>query len=678
MKKSFVTITKKAISAPTPLLDRFEKQTIWHIALLVLLPFFVYIKVVDFEFINMDDASIIVNNFDVLTNFHNVGLAFKTDAFIALHGDFYRPVQTVSFFVDAFFGGEKPWIYHFSNLILHICTVISFYFLLRTLLIKNLTAFFFALIFSIHPLLSAAVSWVPARGDLLMALFGMLSFITFINYCRVKEIRWKVIYFLLHTLLFILTIFSKEVSLVFPALLLFYYFFIYSEKINLKEFLPPVIIWGLIIAFFFILRNKVVIGTPPPFILGITPFFQDLPAIPIILAKLFIPANLSTMPLFESIFTIGGSILLILFVFIIVRSAFKKQWVAVMGFVWFILFVTPPLFFKIFYSHFLIEYFEHRAYFPVAGILILLAFFLNNKIFRNTNRLLNFLPILVIILFAFLSSLNGDHFKDSIAFFSRATDLGNAGACTKRGEMYFEQRDFQNALNDFNKAIDLSDNEYPPAFYDRGKVESSTRKDDSAHIAAEQDFTQTIALDSTYIDAYIERANERIFTKNVAGAFADLDKAKQLDSSNSRIYFTLGSVYVNTSDFRNAVTGFSKAISLNNGDAEAYNDRAYALYRLQDYDSALHDCQRAIGLFPQFMNAYYNKGMIYLQLNKPDVAVKTFDTALALTNNFYFGYFYRGMAKKQLKDMKGACDDWQQAVKLGFTMAQDTINKYCK
>jgi len=78
------------------------------------------------------------------------------------------------------------------------------------------------------------------------------------------------------------------------------------------------------------------------------------------------------------------------------------------------------------------------------------------------------------------------------------------------------------------------------------------------------------------------------------------------------------------------------------------------------------------------MNAYYNKGVIYLETGKPAIAVKTFDTTLALTDNFYFGYFYRGLAKKQLKDMKGACADWQKSVDLGFTMAQDTINKYCK
>jgi uridine phosphorylase len=70
--------------------------------------------------------------------------------------------------------------------------------------------------------------------------------------------------------------------------------------------------------------------------------------------------------------------------------------------------------------------------------------------------------------------------------------------------------------------------------------------------------------------------------------------------------------------------------------------------------------------------------MIYYETAKYDKAIKTLDTTLALANNFYFGFFYRGMAKKQTNDMKGACQDWQASVNLGFTMAQDTIKKYCK
>ncbi len=665
-----VSVQKPVISS-SPLLDRFEKQTIWHIVILVLLPFFVYIKTSGFEFINFDDTAIITNNFNVLSNIHNIGLSFKTDAFITLHGDYYRPLQTVTFFIDTFLGSGRPIVFHITNLLLHLLTVLSLYFLLRSLKIKNLTALFGALLFSIHPLLASSVSWVPSRGDLLLGLFGVLLFTCFDRYFNTG----KKIYLFLHLLLFSLAIFSKETALVFPVLLLMHYFLVLKEKFSIKKLAPFFIIWIAPLVLFYILRSKVVIGTPPAFIFGITPFMQNLPAIPIVFAKMLIPASLSTMPLFDSTFTTIGVVLLIAAFILVIRFCIKKQWLPAIGLAWFLFFMIPPMFFKLFYSKYLLEYYEHRAYLPAMGFIIMVMYLLNEKIFRAKNAILNLLPVAVLILFTFLASVHSDDFKESIAFFTRATDLGNPGACTKRGEMYYEQHDFQDAQNDYNKAIDLSDNKYPPAFYDRGKLNSDAVKD---HKAAEQDYNTTIMLDSNYIEAYVQRSNERIINQDISGAFSDAFKAKQLDSTYAGAYNALGNVYVHTSDFKNALVNFTRSIQLDSFSADIFNNRAYVLYRLKEYQQALSDCQHATDLVPQFLNAYYNKGLIYLELDKPAVAEKELDTTLALADNFYFGYFYRGMAKKQLNDMKGACADWQKSVDLGFTMAQDTINKYCK
>ena len=674
---------------PNPFLVRFANQTIWHIVLLVLLPFFVYIKTAGFEFINLDDIAIIKNNYLILSNFHNIGLAFKTDAFLSIHGDFYRPVQTISFMLDAYIGGERPLIYHLSNLLYHIITVVSLYFFLRSVAIKQLTALFGALLFSVHPLLSADVSWVPARGDVLMCLFALLQFIVFDKYFR----SGRKFYIILYALLFFLGIFSKEVAILLPVLLLFYYFFIFQQVpgkrvIHIKRLLPFLFIWVGGMAFFLLLRNKVVITIAPDFIVGINPFLKNLPAIPIILCKFFVPANLSTMPLFDSHFTIAGCCILLFILFLVIKNAFKKKWLITMGFAWFLIFIIPPMFFKLFYSNFLIEYYEHRSYLPIVGLIIMLTFLLNDTLFKSSNRFLNWSPVLVILLFTFLASAHSDHFKNSLSFFGRAAELGNPGAATKRGEMYFDQRDFPNALVDFENAIELSGGEYPPALFDRGNYNATVLKD---HKAAENDYTGAINLDAAisgklspgqndpmYVEALIKRANERIFTQNIQGALNDLEKAKQIDSSNPKIYFVLGSAYVNTTGYRDAISAFSKSIALNSDNYEAYNNRGFSFYKIHNYDSAMRDYTKAIDLFPEYLNARYNKGMIYFETGRPDSAIKQFDTTLILANNFYFGYFYRGMAKKQKNDIAGACGDWQESVKLGFTMAQDTINRYCK
>ena len=675
-KNTIVVNSEKIIHKPeravpvNAFMEKFATQTIWHWAMLVLVPFFVYIKISGFQFIEYDDVSIIRNNFQMIGNIRNILWAFRTDAFISFHGDFYRPLQTVIFMLDALIGGEKPLFYHLSSLVIHILTVLSLYRLLKLLGIRNLTALFVALIFSVHPLLTAAVSWIPAMGDLLLGLFSLQLFIAFILYIN----SFKKTYLLLCSLFFLLAMFSKETAILLPLLLLFYYWFVSGVQFNIRRVMPLGLTWLVLFIFYYILRSRVVTGHPPDFILGLAPFQNNLPTIPIILAKFLVPANLSTMPLFEQVFTTFGILLLIPVIILLLKYIKQQKWIPVMGLVWFLMFIIPPMFFKLFFSKFILEYYEHRMYLPLAGLMVLLAFILDNYLYKKQIQLYYWMPVVIIVLFSFMSLIRSDDFRNSISFFSNATNRGNAAAANKRGELYYNDRDFTNALSDFEKSIELSGDEYPPAFYNHGKLKSERDKD---HATAEQDFSKTIALDSSYFDAYLGRAGERIFLQNFPGAFQDVDKAKHLDSNNAKVYETLGKIYVNSSDFVNAEKAYDKTINLDSSNAAAFNDRAYIKYRRQNFVSALKDCNQAIALFPQFLNAYYNKGMIYMELKKPEIAIKTFDTTLALTNNFYFGYFYRGMAKKQINDMKGACDDWQQSVNLGFNMAQDTINKYC-
>lgn len=674
-KKSIVSTTpsKKSKSvANNPLLDRFETQTIWHITLLVLLPFFLYIKTVGYLLINFDDVAIIINNIDFLSDIKNIGTAFKTDAFIGAHGDFYRPLQTVTLMFDTIIGGGKPWLYHFSNLIYHILTVVSFYFLLRLFKIKNLTALIVVLVFSVHPLLASAVSWVPARGDVLIGLFGILVFITFIKFATTR----KPVFFVLHIVTFLLAIFSKETAILLPVLLLFYHFRVNEiplNRKNIKSLFPFYLVWLSIFVCFYILRSNVVIGAAPDFILGIKPFISNLPAIPIFICKFIFPGWLSTMPLFNPAATFVGFILLFVGVLMIAKAIKQKKWLMVMGFGWFLLFIIPPMFFKLFYSQFVVEYYEHISYLPVMGLIIILAIWLER--YRKEHKFPLILSAIVLVVFTFLASTHSDNFKNTVAFFTNATERGNPGACTKRGEYYMENRDFTKAITDFNLAIDLSDGEYAPAFYNRGKYNSQVAKD---HTAAEADLSRAILLDDSFIDAYIQRASEKIFSSNFSGAINDLDMAESFDSTRFDIYYSKAKVFTSAMEFDNALPFYNKAISMFAYSAEMYNDRAYVKYRVKDYKGALKDCNKATLLMPNLMSAYYNKGVIYLEMGKPEIAVKELDTTLALTNNLYFGWFYRGMAKKQLNDMKGACEDWQEAVNLGFTMAQDTINKYCR
>ncbi len=102
-----------------------------------------YFQAFSVGYTGMDDKVIIQDNFELLSKFSNVKEAFTRDAFLRKEADvrfgsgFYRPMQTVSYMIDAQIGGKNPWIYHFTNLILHILTSCSIFYLLTLLGFKK-------------------------------------------------------------------------------------------------------------------------------------------------------------------------------------------------------------------------------------------------------------------------------------------------------------------------------------------------------------------------------------------------------------------------------------------------------------------------------------------------------------------------------------------------------------
>ena len=141
----------------------------------------VYATAPSFNFIGFDDTEILKQRYFIIGDLSKIKLAFTTDAFLGTNGSFYRPLQTVSFMLDALIGGPKPFIYHFTNLVLYIVGSLCVFWLLLTLGYQRLLSLLLALVFALHPMFVPMVAWVPTRGDLLLTIFVIVSFILFIK-----------------------------------------------------------------------------------------------------------------------------------------------------------------------------------------------------------------------------------------------------------------------------------------------------------------------------------------------------------------------------------------------------------------------------------------------------------------------------------------------------------------
>jgi tetratricopeptide (TPR) repeat protein len=89
-------------------------------------------------------------------------------------GSYYRPVVSVSLWLDMRLWGPTPMLFHQTNLLLHLAASFAVMGFARTLLRSSSGAAAAALLYAVHPAHAASVGWVGGRTDTLFALFSTL------------------------------------------------------------------------------------------------------------------------------------------------------------------------------------------------------------------------------------------------------------------------------------------------------------------------------------------------------------------------------------------------------------------------------------------------------------------------------------------------------------------------
>lgn len=126
--------------------------------------------------------------------------AFRHYLFLDSFSAHYRPVQNLSFIVDYFFWNDDTYGFHLTNIGLHAASGVLLYFLLRRLLpvlfAGRLTdkvtcgaAFLVALLWTVHPVHSAAVDYISGRADSLAFLFSCGGWVLYLRAVETKQ-RW--------------------------------------------------------------------------------------------------------------------------------------------------------------------------------------------------------------------------------------------------------------------------------------------------------------------------------------------------------------------------------------------------------------------------------------------------------------------------------------------------------
>mgnify|MGYP000508850971 CR=1 FL=1 len=179
-----------------------------------------------------------------------------------------------------------------------------------------------------------------------------------------------------------------------------------------------------------------------------------------------------------------------------------------------------------------------------------------------------------------------------------------------RGWCYFNLENYDDALTDFSKAIQIDDN--PSAVADAYSGRASVYRDS----------VQKRSIESAKIN-FKEAGRIYLNEKNYAKAREELKKSIDLDSNYGEAYYWLGLVEFYQSNYHEAVIKFDEAIRSGFAEDYVYNDRGASKVHLKQYDGsegAIEDYNKAISKDKTYTLAYKNLADIYNGRNEPQKA----------------------------------------------------------
>ena len=240
--------------------------------------------------------------------------------------------------------------------------------------------------------------------------------------------------------------------------------------------------------------------------------------------------------------------------------------------------------------------------------------------------------------------------------FYQSKEIGNAvHEHLDAGQKYYNQKQWERAVAEFSKAIDLNP-KLAEAYSGRGDAYSSEGESDRA-IA---DYSVAIELNPNYDKAYLNRGNAYDDKKDYSKAIADYNRAVALNPELAEAYNNRGYVYVETGDYNRAISDYTKAIELDQNYSDAYDNRGYAYDQKREFDEAIADYNSAIAIDPNDSEAYSSRGYVYFEKGKYDEAINDCTRAIELDPWSARSYYNRGLAYQNIGEIDKAEVDFQK------------------
>ena len=504
-----------------------------YLLIILLLTIVIYSNSIHNGFVNWDDDISVTDNTDIQT----LDLNKVSNMFNNSYNGMYQPVVMITFAVNYAIHGLQPEGYHLTNLLFHLLNILLLFVLIRMMFQNNLLAIVIALIFAVHPMHVESVSWITERKDVLYAFFYLASLIMYIRYIQ-TDYRRK--FLLLTFIFFLLSLFSKTNAVTLPLIMVaidLYYLRLKSRAAIIEKvfFLLFAILFGLIAV-----KSQEVMSSGAFRIVHYNLFDRLIiacHAFVFYIVKFLFPFHLSALypfplkpggflplqyylSIFLMIALVYATIKIILSRSIDFESRKQIKFAA--------LFYLFSILIVIFIPVGKADVADRYSYLPFVGLTLyfytLIDILVKNRL-RNTKLVVG---VGFIILLSVLTFQRNKIWQDSNTLWTDVIQKYPSAELAYYGRGNYKQsvKDFQGALLDFNKAINLNP-DFSLTYNNRGAIKLFLKDYNGALL----DLNRSIVLDPNDKWAYYNRALVFLNLNLNTAACDDLEKSAKLGNT---------------------------------------------------------------------------------------------------------------------------------------------------
>ncbi|MBU3700055.1 MAG: tetratricopeptide repeat protein [Candidatus Kapabacteria bacterium] len=579
------------VKGSTSLLDAVVSSP-WAYVSLILISAVIFGRSMSFTIDKFDEESILGPNITYLTTTATLTDVMKRDAFFRSPGqNFYRPIQNVTYYIDARLGRGKPPAFFVTNILLHAIASCLLFRLLSDVAGRSGVTFATAVFFALNPLFVHAICWIPGRGDLLLAVFSLGAALAADRYAANGSLRSLII----TSICTLLAVFSKEAGVILVVLLPAY---IIARRGTSAEVLRRSgLIAGIsaLLAAALIVLMRLVITKPPEW-KSFDPFnlIDNIQVFPEIAAKLFVPTLLQPLAGYTVEATIIGAIVLVIMILTQIRSGMERSaMIALAGLAWYVLFMLPGAMYTHRFGSAAYDYLEHRGYASSIGLFMMLpgAFILLRRYIPK--RMLLAGSFVALLGYAVLGYQHAGDYRNQMNFYDRAieTNPNSSMAWFNRGQTRQDLKDVSGAIQDYEEAIRRHP-EFVAPYVIYGKTLSEQGLVDSA-IAV---LRRGNGIDASIPYCALLLGNAFV-TKNMfdsAAIWYDRELQRFPDTYDAAI--NLGVSHAKTGRWQQSIAAFTRAASIDPSIAQAFTYRGLAYKEVGDLTNACQDWSKAAAL----------------------------------------------------------------------------------